>query len=109
MSNTKSLKETVKGAFATIMSVRNDRIDLNEMMADAREMMKNAGISGKVFSMAQSYLLMDAQDREAFNEFFDIIKEVLDAEFQPTLFDAEKERKKELSKARKAKNSPDEE
>ena len=59
MRNTKNLKEVIKKAFSTIISVRNDRIDLNEAMQDARDMMKNAGISGKVFSMAQSYLLMD--------------------------------------------------
>ena len=106
MRNTKNLKEVIKKAFSTIISVRNDRIDLNEAMQDARDMMKNAGISGKVFSMAQSYLLMDEQDREAFREFFDMMREVLDEDFQPSLFDAEKERKRELAKARKAKNTP---
>jgi len=106
MRNTKNLKEVIKKAFSTIISVRNDRIDLNEAMQDARDMMKNAGISGKVFSMAQSYLLMDEQDREVFREFFDMMREVLDEDFQPSLFDAVKERKRELAKARKAKNTP---
>lgn len=112
MRNSKNLKEVIKAAFATIISVRDDRIDLNEQMNDARDMMEQAGISRKVFSMAQSYLLMDAQNREAFREFFDIIREVLDEDFQPSLFDAEKAKKKELAKARKEKNAlpkPDEE
>lgn len=105
-SNTGNLKDVVREAFNTIMKVRDDRIDLNEMMKDAREMMERAGISKSVFAMAQKYLLMDAQDREAFREFFDMIQEVLDSDFQPSLFDAEKERKKELKKAREAKNAP---
>lgn len=106
MSNTKPLQEVIKKAFATIISVRDDRIDLNEMMNDARDAMEQAGISRKVFSMGQSYLLMDAQNREAFREFFDIMREVLDEDFQPSLFDAEKAKKKELAKARKEKNAP---
>jgi len=104
MRNSKNLKDVIKKAFDTIISVRDDRIDLNEMMQDARDMMKNAGISPSVFSMAQKYLLMNEQDREAFREFFDMIREVLDDDFQPTLFDAEKAKKKELAKARKEKN-----
>ena len=103
-TNTENIKSVIKKAFATIIDVRDQRIDLNEMMADAREMMERAGISKKVFSMAQAYLLMDTNDREAFQEFFEMIREVLDAEFQPTLFDAEREKKKELDQQRKEKN-----
>lgn len=106
MRNTKNLKEVIRKAFKTIVDVRDERIDLNEKMNDARDMMEAAGVSRKVFSMAQSYLLMDAQNREMFREFFDIIREILDEDFQPSLLDAEKEKKKELAKARKEKNSP---
>lgn len=106
-TNSQGIKDVVKKAFATIMSVRNDRIDLNEMMKDAREMMENAGVSNGVFSMAQKYLMLSATDREAFDAFFGMIKDVLDEEFQPSLFEAENLKKKELAKARKEKNAPE--
>jgi len=106
MRNEKNLKQVIQKAFGTIIDVRDERIDLNEKMNDARDMMEQAGISRKVFSMMQGYLLMDVQNREAFKVFFETIQEVLDEEFQPTLFDAEKEKKKKLAKERKAKNKP---
>ena len=106
-TNTKNIKAKIRAAFKTIMDVRDERISLNEMMEDAREMMDDAGISRKVFAMMQTYLLMKQTDREAFVEFFDMIREVLDEDFQPSLFDQEKEKKKELAKARKAKNAPE--
>jgi len=106
MRNTKNLKDVMRSAFGTIMDVRDERIDLTEKLKDAREMMENAGVSNAVFSMAQKYLLMKEQDREAFREFFDIIREVLDEDFQPSLFEAEKEKKRELNKARKERNAP---
>ena len=106
MRNEKNLKQVIQKAFGTIIDVRDERIDLNEKMNDARDMMEQAGISRKVFSMMQGYLLMDVQNREAFKVFFETIQEVLDEEFQPTLFDAEKAKKKKLAKERKAKNKP---
>lgn len=106
MRNTKNIKDVMRKAFKTIMDVRDERIDLNELMKDAREMMEDAGISKSVFSMGQKYLLMGPTDREAFREFFDMMREVLDEDFQPSLFDAEKQKKKELAEARKEKNTP---
>jgi len=105
-TNTANIKQKIRAAFKTIMDVRDERINLNEMMEDAREMMDAAGISRKVFAMMQTYLLMKATDREAFIEFFEMIREVLDEDFQPSLFDAEKQKKKDLKEKRKAKNAP---
>lgn len=108
MRNSSNLKDAIRKAFGTTMDVRDERIDLNEKMKDARETMAAAGVPPKVFAWAQSYLLMTGQDREICRELFETICEVLDEDFQPTLFDAEKAKKRDLNAARKARNEPQE-
>ena len=84
--NVAGVKEAIRKAFNTILSVRKDRGDLNAQLAEVREMMVQKGVSKKVFALMQSYLLLDADDREIFKEFFEIFQEVIDAEFAPSLF-----------------------
>ena len=84
--NVKALKETIREAFKTIISVREDRQQLNAQLAEVREKMVQNGVPKKVFALAQSYALLDSDNRELFNTFFDTFREVIDAEFQPNLF-----------------------
>jgi hypothetical protein len=83
--NTDGLKKAVRKAFKTILDVKGERQNLNAKLAEMREMLVQQGVSKKVFAMAQTYLALDQEDRDAFNEFFDIFKEVIDTEFQPDL------------------------
>jgi len=84
--NEKALKEEIRAAFKTIISVRDDRQQLNAQLAEVREKMVQHGVPKKVFALAQSYALLDADNRDLFTTFFDTFREVIDAEFQPSLF-----------------------
>lgn len=84
--NVNALKDEIRNAFKTIISVRDDRQQLNAQLAEVREKMVQQGVPKKVFALAQSYALLDGDNRDLFTTFFDTFREVIDAEFHPSLF-----------------------
>ena len=85
--NIKKLKEAAAKGISEILDHKAERSAVNAKIAAVRADLEAKGIPKKILAAGLNYLTMTADEREAWDQVFDIVKEVVDDKFQPDMFD----------------------
>ena len=85
--NIAGLKSDIKATLDIEIGAKKDRAEINAAVNAARTALEAKGVPKKILSMGLTYLGFNKENREAFDATMDVIKEVIDENFEPDLFD----------------------
>lgn len=87
VTNLSETKEIVRNAVPELVNLKKERKAINEQMAAIRERVNAAGIPKKALEHAIRVREMEPDDREAFDEGYAIVRDVIGCSMSRSLFD----------------------
>lgn len=87
VTNLSETKDIIRNAVPEIINLKNQRKQLNEQIAAAREKVNAAGVPKRALDHAIKIKEMDPEDRQAFDEGYAIARDAIGLPQSASLFD----------------------
>ena len=107
MTNLSETKETIRDAVRAILSLKNERKEINSAIAEERAKVVNCGVPKAALDLAIRMKEMDVEDRNAIDEGYAIARDALGMGLQLSMFENQDPQPDESDESDKPSDEPE--